>query len=65
MKMSLKICGTLEQIKNILRELSIQCLHSNECGIIHGGEYDYAFVDSEDLYSDDSTRIVVNPEERS
>ena len=62
MKMELKICAKdVETIKRVLRVLSEDRLVSNCTGCIEGGDFDYSFVGSNDLYSDDKNEPVIKP----
>ena len=62
MKMNIRICGTsLQEIQTALLHLSNERLESNCTGFFDGVEYDYEFVDSDDLYSDDSNKDVISP----
>jgi hypothetical protein len=62
MKMDLKLCAnTVEEIKAALKALSCERLESNACGNIDGVAFDYDFVDSSDLYSDDRGKPTISP----
>ncbi len=59
--MNLKICGSLQEIRSVLMALATEPLESNATGTINCADYDYDFVDADDLYSDDSDLPVINP----
>ncbi len=61
--MSLKICSpTVEGIKRVLKTLSEERFESNMSGAILEAGFDYDFVDSDNLYSDDRKLPVIKPE---
>lgn len=66
MKMSLNIVApTLEGIRKALKELSEAYLNSNEFGETYGYTYDYSFVDSDNVFSDNSDVMVINPNNKN
>jgi len=56
MKMVLRTCGTLDEIKHVLNTLANDQLKLNDRGSIDGAKYDYYFVNSDDL--DSCERII-------
>ena len=63
MKLHLKICAdNIHVIQKILNQLSQDRLEDNQCGTVHGGDYDFDFVNSNDLYSDDSDLDTMQPD---
>lgn len=63
LKMTLKICGKdVKAIKEVLEHLSNERLEANCYGTHKDSEFDYDFVKSDDLYSNDLNKKVVNPE---
>lgn len=66
MKMTLRICANdSATIQRMLKALSEETLESNCCGSLAGGDFDYDFVDSDDLYSDDSNKPIIEPNRHS
>ena len=62
-KMHLRICGdSLKEIRACLKGLSEDRLHSNAYGHESGADFDYSFVMSDDLYSEDDEKDVIDPE---
>lgn len=61
-KLNLRICAPdFEGIKNILKVLIDDRFYSNCTGDVAGGHFDYDFVESDDLYSDDDDKEVIDP----
>lgn len=67
MKMTLRICANdSATIQKVLKALSEETLESNCCGCLPGGgDFDYDFVDSDDLYSDDRNKPIIEPNRHS
>ena len=62
MKLTLKMCfTTVEELRSALKSFSGERFESNACGIIEGVDFDYDFVDSNDLYSDDGDKETITP----
>lgn len=62
MKMTIRLCAnTVEEIKMALIKLAEERFESNACGVIQGVDFDYDFVNSDDLYSDDSCKPTIQP----
>lgn len=61
------VADNVKEIKDVLKKLSEQETLSSNChvSIIEGAEYDYEFVRSDCIFSNDSRKKVVNPNERS
>ena len=64
-KMNLRIVAAdVSAIRHALRQIANGRLSSNECVIISGvAEYDYDFVHSEDVFSQDGNKKVIDPNE--
>ena len=67
MKMHLRIVGeNIDDIRKVLKTLATDkkhyFSHSNECGDLHDCKYDFDFVDSDDVFSDDKDAKLVKPE---
>ena len=60
MKLTLRMCfKTVEELRAALKSFSEENFESNACGIIDGVDFDYDFVDSNDLYSDDGDKTTI------
>lgn len=63
-KLNLRICARdLNGIKNILKILLNNKFYSNCTGDLAYGYFDYDFVESDDLYSIDDNKEIINPDE--
>ena len=62
MKLTLRMCSkTVDELRAALRSFSDERFESNACGTIEGVDFDYDFVDSNDLYSDDGDKATITP----
>ena len=62
MKLTLKMCaGTVDELRTALKAFSDERFESNACGTMEGVDFDYDFVDSNDLYSDDRDKPTITP----
>lgn len=62
MKLTLKMCfKTVDELRVALKSFSDERFESNAGGIIEGVDFDYDFVNSNNLYSDDSDKPTIVP----
>jgi hypothetical protein len=63
MKMSLTLCAkNVDEIRAALQTLSMEKFESNCSGTIGEVDFDYDFVSSSDLWSDDRDSSTITPE---
>lgn len=62
MKLTLRMCfNSVDELRAALKRFSNEHFESNACGIIENVDYDYYFVDGNDLYSDDGDKETIFP----